>query len=135
MQKQIMIKNRRNTVAKTFLIQILKEHKEALSHSDIYDKMAEICDRVTIYRILNRLLEQEEIHKISTAEGEIKYALCKQCNKTNHTHDHAHFTCKICGKTTCLYNVHIQFSLPQKYIYETMNCEINGICSLCNNKH
>lgn len=127
----MMQKNQRNTVAKSMLLKVLKEEKMALSHSELYFKMSETCDRVTVYRILKRLLDQEEIHKVSTADGEIKYALCHQCDKKNHTHDHAHFSCKKCGKTTCMYNVNLNFTLPKKYVLETVNVDITGVCNTC----
>jgi Fur family ferric uptake transcriptional regulator len=54
----------RNTVAKTAILDVLKNAEVALSHSEIQTLSDNICDRVTIYRILDRLVTDDLVHKI-----------------------------------------------------------------------
>ena len=52
-----MIKSTRKTVAKTLILDIITKSNVALSHSEIHNLTDGICDRVTIYRVLDSVAE------------------------------------------------------------------------------
>jgi len=124
------MKNSRNTTAKTEILKLISGSKEALSHSQIHTSLKEICDRVTIYRVLDRLKEEGIIHKVVNIDGVIKYAKCHNCEDT-HQHNHIHFNCEQCHTVTCLEDVEPLFTLPKKYKVKQVNFMVSGVCPLC----
>lgn len=123
------MKTKRNTVAKTTIIELLKESGWALSHADIQNKIEGVCDRVTIYRILDRLYVEEKIHKTVGIDGVVKYAFCH--HDSFHNHHHVHFNCERCLSTTCLEKLNPSFNLPEGYVMKDLNFTINGLCPKC----
>lgn len=123
------MKSNRNTVAKTTIFDVLKKSKIALSHSEIQSKTNGICDRVTIYRVLERLYLEEKVHKTVGIDGVIKYAVCH--HDTNHNHYHIHFNCEKCLRTICLENVSPEIKLPDEYFVKDVNFTIVGLCPSC----
>lgn len=125
------MKQTRNTPTKTQIVSLLKGSEVALSPSEILQLSDGLCDRVTIYRVLDRLLEEGFIHKIATVDGTIKYAVCHTCTEKEHKHNHIHFTCEHCATTTCITEVEPFFSLPPGYKVHTLNFTISGVCPDC----
>lgn len=64
------IKRERNSSTKTEIISLLNEKKTALTHKDFQDYFEKSIDRVTIYRALDRLVEEGKLHRIANLEGE-----------------------------------------------------------------
>ena len=126
------MKIKRNTVAKTTILQLLTQSEVALSHLEIQKMTVGVCDRVTIYRVLERLIIEDLIHKIATREGTIKYASCNHKHKSDaHTHNHIHFNCEKCMSVTCLENVEPIFTIPNTYLIKDVNFTISGFCPNC----
>ena len=98
------MKTIRNTPAKKIILDLILKSDVALSHSEIQHFTAGVCDRVTIYRILERLINEDLIHKSVNIDGLIKYAACNHASD-NHYHQHVHFSCQICNLVTCLNNI------------------------------
>lgn len=120
----------RNTNAKKEIQQLISSSKTALSHSEIQKSLDGLCDRVTIYRVLERLLEDGNIHKTVTTDGVVKYAACHSC-EIKHSHNHIHFSCLKCNLVTCLDNVEPSFKLPDNYQVIEMNFTLSGLCPKC----
>jgi Fur family ferric uptake transcriptional regulator len=121
---------RRNTPARAAILSILENAASALSQDMIEEQLAINTDRVTIYRLLNRFVEDGITHKVIAADGKSYFALCQTCNHADHYHDHFHFSCTKCGKIECL-KEEIKIQLPKGYHFENMNCIVNGICAAC----
>lgn len=124
------MKSSRNTTAKTKIKELIATSNVALSHSDIQKSLDGLCDRVTIYRILERLLEEGVVHKIVNIDGVVKYAGCHNCS-SKHNHDHIHFSCQKCKSVTCLENVEPSYKLPKNYTVSEMNFTLSGLCPQC----
>jgi Fur family ferric uptake transcriptional regulator len=120
----------RNTTAKTEIQALITTSKVALSHADIQQSLDGICDRVTIYRVLDRLLEEGVVHKIVNLDGVLKYAACHRCS-SKHKHNHIHFSCQKCKSVTCLDDVEPSFKLPENYKVNDMNFTLSGLCPQC----
>lgn len=121
----------KKTIAKTTILNLIETTKEALSHSEIQLQVKDICDRVTIYRVLDRLVTEQKIHKIVNVDGVIKYAACHSCTSQKHQHNHIHFSCEVCKQVTCLDNVVPHFHLPQNYVAHNLNFMVSGVCPNC----
>ncbi|WP_126972742.1 Fur family transcriptional regulator [Gynurincola endophyticus] len=120
----------RNTVAKTEILNLIKSSNQAFSHAEIEAKLEGLCNRVTIYRVLERLEEEGQIHKFVNINGVLKFAACHDC--TDHHHDHhAHFNCTSCGTVTCLEEVEPVYKVPKKYKVQEVNFTLSGLCPNC----
>jgi Fur family ferric uptake transcriptional regulator len=124
------MKTTRNTTAKKVIFDLITHSNVALSHIEIQNLSNGICDRVTIYRVLERLIKDDLIHKIVNLEGTTKYASCNHVHE-NHSHNHIHFSCENCKRVTCLDTVVPTFSLPQNYTIKEVNFTLNGLCPNC----
>lgn len=128
------MKKTRNTIAKTTILELISKSPIALSHSEIQQSLDGLCDRVTIYRVLDRLILEDKIHKVINLEGVVKYASCHICEGTenhNHIHNHIHFSCEKCKEVTCLDSIEPSFSIPNEYTVKEINFTLSGICPHC----
>ena len=126
------MKTSRNTIAKTTILETIARSSVALSQIEIQNILNGLCDRVTIYRVLDRLVSEDVIHKIATPDGTVKYASCNH-NQDNHqhTHNHVHFSCEKCKSVTCLDSVEPVFVLPKNYVVRQLNFSMSGLCPNC----
>lgn len=123
----------RNTVARTQILNLIRDAGAALSHADLQDALGDLCNRVTIYRVLDRLLEERLIHKIVDVDGTSKYAACHHCS-SKHLHNHIHFSCERCLAVTCLDQVQPEYKLPRHYVVHGVNFTVSGLCPKCSGK-
>jgi len=123
----------RNTIAKTTILNLISTSEIALSAVEIQKQIGKLCDKVTIYRILDRLVNEDLVHKIATPEGIIKYASCHQdCqHQQTHRHNHIHFSCEKCLSVTCLDAIEPSFTTPKNYIVKEVNFMLSGLCPDC----
>ena len=124
------MKAQRSTTAKKEIREIIGRSAVALSHTEIQLVTKDLCDRVTIYRVLERLVEEGSVHRIVNTDGVVKYAACHDCGEQHH-HSHAHFSCVVCKAVTCLEHVIPEFKLPKGYKLQEMNFTLSGVCPLC----
>ena len=126
------MKQIRNTNAKTEIMKLIENSSQALSHSYIQDKVGDLCNRVTIYRVLDRLEEEGKIHKIVNIDGVINYAKCNSCeSEKSHDHKHIHFNCEKCKSVICINNIVPDITLPKDYVPKNYNFIISGLCPKC----
>ncbi len=127
------MKTTRNTASKTAILELITNSDVALSQIEIQNTLNGLCDRVTIYRVLDRLVNEDSIHKIATPDGTVKFASCNhQHDNHSHSHQHIHFNCEKCLAVTCLENVEPVFVIPDNYKVKEMNFTLTGICPNCN---
>lgn len=105
-----------------------------LSASDIYNVVcrSQAINRVTVYRILDLLVEQRILEKLSTGGRAAYYGLAPN----RHHAPHAHFYCSRCGQMDCLRPefLHIDAELLKRtFTGEISRVEIrvDGICKNC----
>ncbi len=127
------MKTTRNTTAKAAILELIKTSEVALSHSEIQKLTGDLCDRVTIYRVLDRLVVEDVIHKIATPDGTVKYAACHHGHLDKHidSHNHVHFSCEKCHSVTCLDSVEPTFIMPKNYLVKLSNFSLSGLCPNC----
>ena len=126
-----MMKTTRKTTAKTEILELLEKTSMALSHKEIQVELDGLCNRVTIYRVLERLLEEGFVHRIVNTDGVVKYARCHSCKHQHHQHNHLHFSCTQCQEVTCLQQVQPSYQLPPNYLAQEVHFTISGICPNC----
>ena len=90
----------RATPARIAVLRFLDEAERALSHREIEDALGAGFDRVTLYRVLDWLVENGLAHRVADANRVFRFNLAAPGNAV-HT-EHAHFRCEACGKVFCL---------------------------------
>jgi Fur family ferric uptake transcriptional regulator len=124
------MKSIRKTIAKNEIQKLITSSRVALSQAEIQSATKGLCDRVTIYRVLDRLTEEGLIHKVINVDGVMKYAGCHTCT-IEHKHNHVHFSCESCKSVTCLMDIEPTFKLPPAYRVKEMNFTLSGVCPQC----
>lgn len=121
---------RRNTATKDAVLSVLHASGKAMSQNSIEKQIGVDINRATIYRVLNRYCEDGVLHRIIADDGKQYFALCNKCDEHEKPLHHFHFRCTHCESIECL-PVPVQFSLPQEYLVETVNCVLTGRCKDC----
>ena len=129
------MKQVRNTPSKQFILTLISDAGRALSQAEIQERTEGVCDRVTVYRVLDRLENEGDIHRVVHLDGVVRFAKCNMCEGDGHSHEHSHhhvhFHCTRCGAVTCLEGVVPEFKLPRKFKVEETNFSVSGICPDC----
>ena len=120
------------TGSKAHILQLISQSETALSHHDLQQIIGDAKNRVTIYRILDKLVEEGAVHKVIDTDGISKFAACHQCSHTHHVHNHVHFSCTQCHEVTCLKDLIPSFEIPENYTVLESNFVLSGICPVCN---
>jgi len=122
---------RRKTKSQTTLLNLLQREPNALSHDDVTAKLEEKMDRVTIYRILNRFVEDGLAHRIVGDDGRQYFASCQtDCSHDHAAHGHLHFRCVVCDRVECVPGT-VKYRLPAGYKVANSNIMLSGSCGAC----
>ncbi len=100
---------------------------QALTHRELRALMPDM-DRVSLYRSLEWLIEQNLAFRIDT-DGQHRY------NADAHEHEdheHPHFCCTDCGMTTCLdTDKPTNISVPGGFKVSEIKLLVKGLCKDC----
>lgn len=124
--------NHRNSPNREIVWEILHSTPHALCHEDILQRCEKHLDRVTVYRILQRLCDEGMAHKIVDTSGKTFYSPCHtgRCEAHHHSDHHLHFKCTECDRIVCLPEEFVP-TLPARYDFQQVNCLVEGICPEC----
>ena len=120
----------RVTAARVQALGLLLEASRALSHQDLEGRLpgGAAMDRVTLYRVLDWLVEVGLAHRISSTDRKWRYSIAGAGHD-----DHAHFHCDRCGKLLCLGRLTKQsVHLPRGYRSQHVELTVKGRCAACN---
>jgi len=102
--------------------QVLENNPEPLSADAIWQAAGQGLNRVTVYRIIKRLV----------ASGEIETTLSGRSRLYRLPHRHPHFHCRGCGRLECLGAVDLE---PFKQLVdaqiEHVAIRLEGLCQDC----
>ncbi|OOG64717.1 Fur family transcriptional regulator [Flavobacterium sp. A45] len=119
------------TIAKKDALELIMHSDAALSNSKTLKLTEDLRDKVTIYRTLDCLVNEDVIHKIATPDGIVKYTSCHHHHDKKHTHNHVHSSCENCLSITCLDSVKPTFVMPENYLVKQVNFSLSGLCPIC----
>ena len=87
-------------------------------------------NKTTVYRILDKLMDDGVVHSFIGNGGLKWYAKCQNCSCNTHNDVHPHFQCKKCGEVKCL---PVIFTIPpiNGYKVESINLLMVGECINC----
>lgn len=122
--------DRRNTPTKEAVLELLKKSGKAMSRDAIEQKVTSDINRATIYRVLNRFCEDGVVHRVVAEDGKQYFAVCATCDDDAYAQHHFHFRCVQCATIECL-PASVEFSVPNGYQVEGVNCVLSGTCRDC----
>lgn len=151
--KQAQLKS---TASRLSVVNVLLNNHFPLTHHELLKQLPSSFDRVTLYRVLDWLLQQHLVHRIAGEDRAWRFQLNAAVNSnTSYTtvapkaptspnlnkapsamlnsHEHAHFECTHCGKIYCLENVEpkLSDSIPASFTVDSIVLNIKGKCADC----
>ena len=122
----------RNTEARRNVLACLIAAGRALSHAEIEAELATTdLDRVTLYRVLEWLVEQSLAHRVGGLSG-FDRAMRFAFSRPERRNAHAHFQCVQCGTTMCLDDVAVpELPVPGGIELQGIELAAFGYCALC----
>lgn len=121
------------TTPRRMVLGLLRMAPAPQTHRDVLESLralhlAEI-DRVTVYRVLDWLVEQGLAHKAADGQGIFRFS---QAQPGVVHESHVHFRCTCCGGVFCLKDAPPQRpKLPKGFRLGGMTVDIRGECSKC----
>jgi Fur family ferric uptake transcriptional regulator len=116
------------------VLEVVGNNQYPLSAADIYNTLGRTgsINRVTVYRILDRLVARGLVDRLSTGGRAFYYGMAP-----NEHHDaHPHFYCKRCGQMDCL--TPESLTVDTAALWKTfpgridkVEIRIDGICKNC----
>ena len=130
-ERAIRAAGERLTAPRAAVLETLLGARHALTHHEIEAALAPrlAVDRVTVYRVLDWLVELGLAHRIAGEDRTWRF-LASQGEGHG---AHAHFICSRCGRTICLDGVAVPPAVKVPRGFEPSRVELNvkGVCAAC----
>jgi Fur family ferric uptake transcriptional regulator len=116
------------------ILEIIGNSHHPLSAQELFTRArrGQNINRVTVYRILDLLVEKRLLEKISAGDRSFRYGLAPNANHRRH----AHFYCTGCGKMECLSpgspvvdTAPLESTFPGTI--DRVEIRLDGICETC----
>lgn len=122
----------RTTPSRLAILKILVNSSNPITHQETINQLGTAVDydRVTVYRVLDWLVENAIIHKVVGQDRAWRFQLTRDETQ----HHHAHFQCNDCGKVYCLAEVQpaISQAIPDHFTVDSIELNLKGRCADCN---
>jgi Fur family ferric uptake transcriptional regulator len=119
----------RVTPARLRVYVALLDSARALSHHELESALGAgvPVDRVTLYRVLDWLVEQGLAHRVAGIDRVWRFSVAHESHA-----GHAHFQCNQCGKVVCLGEAATsRVPLPRGFRPEAVELTVKGRCAEC----
>lgn len=123
-----------HTVNRLRVLEIIGNRSHPLSAQEIIEELNKTreVNRVTVYRILELLVEKRLVERISAGDRSFRYGLAPNANHQ----PHSHFYCLECGEMECLSPDQITLDtqpLTRSFLglIERVEIRFDGICQDC----
>jgi Fur family ferric uptake transcriptional regulator len=120
------------------VLEVIGANASPLNVREIFNTLnrSSNINRVTIYRILDLLVENGIVDRLSGGGRSFYYGLAPN----EHHHPHPHFYCKSCGNMECLNPESLPLDMaPLRRTYpgsvENVEVRVDGVCKNCLNKN
>lgn len=124
-----------NTKQKDVLLKFIKKQKHEFTINDIYGGLDKQVGLTTIYRFIDKLIEDGFVSKFIN-NNITYYQYFEKCNEENHFY----LKCNNCGKTThvdcdCINELSEHITKNHKFLLDREKVIINGLCDKCIKKN
>jgi len=123
-----------HTTNRQRILEVIGNNSSPLSAQQIYDTLnrTDTLNRVTVYRILDLLVEKRLVDRISGGGRSFVYGLAPNKNHPAHPH----FYCKTCGSLECLNPQSLSVDLHSMQrtfpgLIENVAVRVDGVCKNC----
>ena len=119
----------RATPARIRVLRALREAPTPLSHAEIEVRLGDMAlDRVTLYRVLDWLVDSGLAHKSADANRVFRFSPAPAGEHASHVH----FRCEVCGGVYCLEaSLPVVPKLPSGFSMTHMDFDLRGVCADC----
>lgn len=126
----------RATSSRIRVFGFLLSQQSAVTHYQIETGLndpesAEKIDRVTLYRVLDWLIEKGLAHKVISDDRIWRFRVS---DHETQQHQHAHFKCRQCKKVICLEDIRADIgaaALPAGFRQLGTELTVKGVCADC----
>lgn len=130
-EQKLLDRNIKPTSVRLLLFKTMTEFNKTFSLTDLETEL-ETVNKSTIFRTLTLFHENLLIHSIDDGSGSMKYSICAVSCMCTIGELHVHFNCNRCHNTYCLESISIPpIQLPEKFLLESVNFVMKGICEKC----
>ena len=136
-QQMLMSADLEATPNRLAVLEVVGNNSYPLSAGDIFKTLERrsSINRVTVYRILDRLVAEGVVERLSTGGRAAYYGLAPN----EHHRAHPHFYCKNCGQMDCLNpeTLNIETAAMQKTFpgrIDKVEVRVDGVCKNCLNR-
>jgi Fur family ferric uptake transcriptional regulator len=121
----------RQTRPRLAVLGVLLDEGKPVTHEQITAKLSEAApDKVTIYRVLESLVEANIVHKAFLRDRTQHFELADRCTENQ---CHPHFTCTGCDQTHCLIDTDLSMAKPPAgFTIRHQRVQLEGLCPVCN---
>lgn len=116
------------------VFEVIGNNNSPLSAQQIFDTLSRTANinRVTVYRILDLLVDKGLVDRISSGGRSFAYGLAPNENHPAHPH----FLCKTCGNLECLNPQSLSVDLQPLQrnfpgLIENVEVRVDGVCKNC----
>lgn len=122
----------RATPARIRVLRLLQETPTALAHNEIELSLAPApLDRVTLYRVLDWLVESGLAHKSADNQRVFRFSAASPGEHKAHVH----FRCEQCGSVFCVDASPPPIpNLPEGFTVSRLDVDLRGRCARCDRK-
>lgn len=122
------------TARRELVLETIGNHRDVLRPSEILERVRKriSINRVTLYRILDLLVEKDLVRRLSAGDRTFRYGLAG----TPRHPDHAHFHCVQCGLMECMEPAAVplevkKFRHLQSAKIQRVEIRLDGLCQAC----
>ena len=120
------------TKQKDIIINIIKNLNHEFTVKDIYDSISNEVGLTTIYRVVDKLVENNILKKYLSKDNVVYYQYLEKCNKFNHFY----LKCEKCNNIfhvdcDCVNEISEHILNEHKFKANNKNIIIEGVCESC----
>lgn len=121
-----------NTKQKNLILKVIKSQKQEFTIKDIYDEISEEVGLTTIYRFVDKLIDDNLLNKSISKDNTTYYQYLKECDEENHFY----LKCDKCGELIhvdcdCIVDLTNHIFKKHRFRPNKEHIIINGICDKC----
>jgi Fur family transcriptional regulator, ferric uptake regulator len=122
----------KKTLPRRMVLEVLLNSSQPQTADEIVSSIGKSGpNRVTVYRILESIVEAGIVHRAFVEEGSQHFEMADKCSEHQ---CHPHFVCTDCGKTSCMHDVSVSMatSAPAGFVIQRQQVRLQGLCPKCN---
>lgn len=122
-----------NTKQKELIIDVIKQQNNEFTIKDIHNSLKGKVGLTTIYRLVDKMVNENKLNKTITKDNITIYQYLKECENKNHFY----LKCDVCGSLIhidceCINDLTTHIFKKHNFKPNKDHIIFNGICQKCN---